>query len=180
MKRAKFKPSQKFTSVHRVPKYCHQCSFELALTFIKEEGQERLLCAQCGYISYLNPLLVAGTIPEKDGKIMLLRRGIEPMKHFWTFPAGFVEMGETVTAGAIRETWEEVGMKVKLTGIVGIYSYPKYGVATIVYEAKITGGKPTTCLETEEIQYFEPRNIPWKELAFMSTKDALRDWVESR
>ncbi len=144
--------------------------------FIREENQKRFSCGRCGFIAYLNPLLVAGAIPEKDGKILLLRRGIEPMKHLWTFPAGFVELGETVSAGAVRETREEVGLRVGLRGVLGVYSYPKYGVATVVYRAIVLGGRPKTCLESEEIQYFAPNKIPWKELAFRSTRQALQDW----
>ena len=178
MKRRKFRPSQKISAIHRVPKFCHQCAFALKWTFIPEEGQERLLCRGCGYITYLNPLLVAGALPVKDGKVLLLRRGIEPMKHLWTFPAGFVELGESIEEGAIRETLEEVGVKIRLGEMLGAYSYPKYNAATMVYIARVKGGKPRTSREAEEIRYFAPKDIPWEELAFKSTQDALRDWVE--
>lgn len=100
------------------------------------------------------------------------------MKHFWTFPAGFVELGETIEEGAMRETLEEVGIKIALKEIMGVYSYPKYGAATVVYGARVSGGRARTSREAEEVRYFAPREIPWKELAFKSTRDALRDWVK--
>jgi len=152
----------------------------LKWTFIKEEGQKRLFCVECGHITYLNPLVVAGALPVKEGKVLLLRRGIEPRKHFWTFPAGFVELGESIEEGAIRETLEEVGVKIELQGIVGVYSYPQSIAATVVYEAQVKAGRNTTSYEAEETLYFSPKEIPWKDLAFESTRDALRDWVKRK
>src|SRR5438874_2458542 len=116
-------PLKKITPIHFFPKFCSQCSFELKYHFIPEENQERLFCSSCGFIAYLNPQVVAGAIPEKGGKILLLRRGIEPMKHFWTFPAGFVELGESVPEGAARETLEETGIDIKIGPLAGVYSY---------------------------------------------------------
>ena len=165
------------TSIHRVPKFCSQCSFELKLNFIHEEKEERLFCRRCGYISYLNPFLVAGAIIEDRGKILLIRRGIEPMRHLWTFPAGFVELGESVESGAVREAREETGIKIGLKDVIGIYSYPDHGVATVVYRARLIGGKIRVSREAEEIRMFSRAEIPWKNLAFRSTTDALKDWA---
>lgn len=148
------------------------------MSYVKEEEQERLLCLRCGFIAYLNPLLVAGALPVKAGKVLLLRRGIEPMRHLWTFPAGFVELYETIEEGARRETLEEVGLRVALGEMVGAYSYPKYGAVTVVYTATVTGGRARTSREAEEIKYFSAEDIPWDELAFRSTRDALKDWVK--
>ncbi len=128
----------------------------------------------------MNPLVVAGAVPEKGGKALLLRRGIEPMKHFWTFPAGFVELGESVADGAIRETLEEVGVRITLKGILGVYSYSEHGVVTVVYRAEVAGGKSRISREAEEIKMFSKSDIPWKKLAFLSTRDALKDWVKAK
>lgn len=121
---------------------------------------------------------MAGALPVKAGKVLLLRRGIEPMRHLWTFPAGFVELGESIEEGALRETLEEVGLKISLKELMGVYSYPKYGAVTVVYSARVGRGRPRTSREAEEIRYFSPIDIPWGELAFKSTREALRDWVE--
>lgn len=143
------------------------------------EGNKRLWCTGCGFITYLNPYPVAGVIVHRNGKVLLLKRGIAPAKGKWTFPAGFVELGETIPKAALRETLEETGLKVKLTGLVGVYSYAGFGVVTIVYSARVVSGRFKRCYETKEIREFPQDSIPWKDLAFRSTRDALKDWIHS-
>ena len=168
---------QKITPIHFVPRFCSQCGARLGKKFVQEENRERLTCSACGFIAYLNPYVVAGTIPrDGDGKILLLRRGIEPAKHAWTFPAGFVELGESVEEAAVRETREEIGVEIKVRELLGVYSYSNVGVATVVYLADVVGGALKTCQEAEEIAGFNKESIPWTELAFRSTQDALKDW----
>ena len=99
------------------------------------------------------------------------------MKHLWTFPAGFVELGESVVQGAQRETLEEIGVKISVGEALGVYSYPDHGVVTVVYRAKVIGGKIKTSSEAEEIRKFSRKELPWAELAFKSTRDALEDWA---
>ncbi len=169
---------QKITSIHFIPKFCSQCGAPLKETFVSEEGRERLRCSKCGIIAYLNPFIVAGLIPQQSGKIFLLKRGIEPAKGTWTFPAGFVELGETVQEGAVRETKEETGLEVRCGELLGIYSFKNFPVVTIVYLGEVVGGSIQTCLESSEVKAVSPHEIPWDQLAFMSTKDALRDWAE--
>src|SRR3990170_4499507 len=94
---------KKITPIHFVPKFCTQCGSALAKKFVREEKCRRLCCSRCGFIAYLNPTPVAGAIAERNGKLLLLKRGIEPAKGKWTFPAGFVELWETVPQAAIRE-----------------------------------------------------------------------------
>ena len=168
---------EKITPIHYVPKFCSQCGFKLKDKFIPEEKRERLFCARCGFIAYLNPLIVAGAIPETDGKILLLKRGIEPAKSQWTFPAGFVELWESVPNAARRETKEEIGIDIEPGSVMGVYSYSDAGVAVVVYFARVIRGKIQTSHEAEEIYAFRREEIPWKELAFRSTKDALKDWA---
>lgn len=137
------------------------------------------MCSGCDFIFYLNPKLVAATLPIVDGRLLLIRRGIEPALGKWTFPGGFVEWGEPVHAAAIRETREEVNIEVMLDGIHGIYSYPNQPVAIVVYRARLVGGTPSVGAEVQEIRLVTPHEIPWDDLAFPSTVDALRDWVHS-
>ncbi len=144
---------------------------------IPEPGdRKRPCCIECGFVAYMNPQVVAGAIPEQDGKIVLLRRGITPAYGLWTFPAGFVELNETVSEGAVRETLEETGIRIKTHEAVGHYSYANAGVLVVVFRASVLGGKPRTCHETLEISRFTADTIPWKELAFKSTREALEDW----
>lgn len=169
---------KKITPIHFVPKFCSQCASRMTVKFIEEENRKRLFCRKCGFIAYLNPQIVAGAIAVRDGKILLLRRGIEPAKHTWTFPGGFVELGETVRDAAVRETKEETGVDIVPSKILGLYSYPDAGVATAVYLADVVGGSIQTSKEAEEIKEFSKKAIPWSELSFQSTRDALTDWVK--
>ncbi len=157
--------------------FCPQCGGALREEWVEGEGRDRLVCQACRYILYLNPKVVAAAIPHKDGRIILLRREIEPARGKWTYPAGFVELGESVEEAAIRETREEVSLDVGELSLLNVYSYRESPVVTVVYLARIVGGDPRPGNEAQEVAHFLPDDIPWEELAFRSTRDALRDWV---
>jgi ADP-ribose pyrophosphatase YjhB (NUDIX family) len=91
-----------------------------------------------------------------------------------------VDWGETVDAGALRETWEETGLTVELGGLVGVYSYASAPVVIVVYEAIVTGGTLTLCHENDRLEWVAPAEIPWDELAFPSTVAAVRDFLARR
>ena len=118
---------------------------------------------------------MACAIPvDDDGKVILLRRGFDPGRGLWTFPGGFVDLGESVEQAAHRETDEELGMSIALGPLVGVYSRPEDRVVLIVFRARATGA-PKTTPEATEVRGFSPQEIPWSELAFWSTEKALRD-----
>jgi ADP-ribose pyrophosphatase YjhB (NUDIX family) len=112
-----------------------------------------------------------------DGKLVLLRRAIEPAYGKWVFPGGFVDRGETVVEAAIRETKEEASVDVVVKELVDVFSYSGSPVVVIVYAAEIVAGEPRAADESLELGAFDPGEIPWKELAFPSTRDALRAYV---
>lgn len=161
-------------------KFCAACGGGLELRFVPAEGKERLVCRACGRITYLDPKISACTVPVLGGRILLARRGIEPARGRWVFPGGYMERGETVPQAAERETFEEVGLRVRATRPVGIYSYPDSVVVVIVYHCDVLGGEPAPNSETLEVRLFAPEEIPWDELAFTSTRDALRDFIAQR
>jgi ADP-ribose pyrophosphatase YjhB (NUDIX family) len=137
-------------------------------------------CAHCGYGAYYNPKPVAAAIPATtDGRIILLRRGFEPGKGLWTFPGGFVDLGESVEDAARRETLEELEIDVELGPVVGVYSRPEDRVVLIVYAATTTQA-PRTTAEATEVRAFAPRDLPWDALAFWSTELALREFIAAR
>ena len=160
-------------------RFCPLCAGALARAPVPPDLREQAVCAACGFVFYLNPKVVAGTIPEQDGRILLTRRSINPGKGLWTFPGGFVDFGESVTDAAMRETFEETGLKVELTGLHNVYSYPGAPVI-IVYRASVLGGMLTACPENDLLEWVTPAQIPWDTLAFPSTRDALREWVAAR
>lgn len=160
-------------------KRCHCCGGTLRPKYLREEKSRRLVCADCAFIAYQNPKIVAATLPVRGGRIYLLKRDIEPARGRWTFPAGYMELGESVEQAAVRETREEIRCRVKLEGVHNIYSYKDAGVVTIVYLARIVGPAPRAGHETQAVKAFRPGEIPWEKLAFRSTFQGLRDWVRS-
>ncbi len=162
-------------------RHCSRCGAPLALTPLPEESRDRLACVACGSVAYVNPRLVVTTIPvTDDGRAILIRRGIEPGRGWWAQPGGFLEVDETVTEGAVRETLEETGLLVEPGRIVGLYSRLEAAVVTLVFEARVVGGEIIETPEALETRAFEPADVPWDRIAFKTTFWALRDWVTSR
>jgi ADP-ribose pyrophosphatase YjhB (NUDIX family) len=144
---------------------------------LKEGDPERLVCENCGFVFYLGPKLVAGALFELDGGIVLVQRDIEPGYGKWTFPGGFVERGEKAEAAAEREVLEETGLEVRVSSIVGLYSYEGQIPAIAVFRADVTAGKPLPLDETMDVKTFSRDGLPWAELAFPSTEQALKDYL---
>ena len=157
--------------------YCMQCGGELADQWVAAEGRQRLVCQGCGHIHYLNPKVVAATLPVLDGKVVLIRRAIEPRLGTWSYPAGFVEMGETVEEAAVRETSEEACLTVSIERLLNVYTSPDAPVIVIAYLARCEGGQPRPGAEALEVGLFAPEELPWDNLAFPTTVAALRDWL---
>jgi ADP-ribose pyrophosphatase YjhB (NUDIX family) len=151
-------------------RFCLRCGEPAEVSFPR-----RIACQHCGYTVYFNPKPVAAAIPvDEDGNVILLRRGFEPGRGRWTFPGGFVDLGESVQNAAHREIEEELRMAIELGPLVGVYSRPEDRVVLIVYRARALG-QPWTTPEAVEVRAFAPGEIPWEELAFWSTAMALRD-----
>ncbi len=161
--------------------YCSRCGTELRFGPIAGEDRERLACPSCGHVAYVNPRLVVTTLPvTRDGRLILLRRGIEPGLGSWAQPGGFLEVDETVTEAAIRETWEETGLTVEPREIVGLYSRLEAAVVVIAFEARVVAGEFRLNPEALEIRAFEPEAIPWAGIAFKTSYWAIRDWLHRR
>jgi ADP-ribose pyrophosphatase YjhB (NUDIX family) len=158
-------------------RYCPKCAGGLQPVLLKAGEPERLVCGACGFIFYQDPKVAACTISMVDGGIVLLKRAIEPHRGKWVFPGGFVDRGEAVPAAAVRETLEEVNLRVSLTGILDVYSFPRQEVVVVVYAAEVVGGSLLAGDESLEARAFLPEEIPWTELAFESTRAALKDYL---
>ena len=162
--------------------YCPHCRDNLVLRLLPSEDRPRLVCDR-GHILYVNPKVIVGVIPERSGRILLMRRATEPRYGAWTFPGGFMEIDETAEECAAREAQEEVGVEVRITELVGVYSRPTPqapGIVSIVYRGRITGGEVNPGREALEARWFRPEEIPWDELAYETTNWALRDWLKAR
>jgi 8-oxo-dGTP diphosphatase len=158
-------------------RFCPACGGPLETRQLKAGDPRRLVCGRCGYIHYFDPKVAVGTvITTTDNKIVLVRRAIEPGYGLWVFPGGYVDRGEEVTVAAIREAREEAGLEVRLDGLINIYSYPGRPIVIIVYKASIIAGHLRVDEESLEAGLFSRAEIPWAQLAFRSTRDALDDY----
>ena len=150
--------------------FCPRCSRPADVEFPR-----RIVCAHCGYEAYYNPKPVAGAIPvDEAGRVILLRRGFDPGRGLWTFPGGFVDLGESVQDAARREADEELRISIEIEDLVGVYSRGEDRVVLIVYRARALG-VPRTTAEATEVRAFALDELPWDELAFWSTERALSD-----
>lgn len=158
--------------------FCPLCGGKLKSQNLKAHEPTRLVCRECEFVFYLDPKLVACSIVEKEEKIVLLRRDIQPQKGKWVMPGGYVDRGEVMETAALRETEEECGIKIRLKNLLGVYSYPGQLEVVIVYVARYLSGDLLVGDETQAVKLFDPREIPWQDLAFESTRDALRDYCK--
>ena len=162
-------------------RFCPRCSGRIDRRLLKAGEPERLVCASCQQVHYLDPKVAVGTIiRDTSGKVLLVRRAIEPGYGLWVFPGGYVDRGEEVTAAAIREAREEAGLDVEIDGLINIYSYAHRSLIVIVYSAVVIGGELCTDDECLEARLFERSEIPWDRLAFHSTAQALKDYLAGR
>jgi ADP-ribose pyrophosphatase YjhB (NUDIX family) len=161
-------------------RHCPLCGAKLEPKQLKPLEPLRLVCSECGFVFYLDPKVAACLIIERDRKIVLARRAISPGRGKWVLPGGFVDVGEPVPVAAVREAREEVCLKVTVGSLVGVYSYPDIAVVVVVYEAFWRDGLLRAGEETLEARLFDPRLLPWEDLAFSSTRDALRDYLDGR
>ena len=156
-------------------RFCPRCGAPATVDYPRS-----ISCATCGYGAYYNPKPVACAIPvDAGGRLLLLRRGFEPGKDLWTFPGGFVDLGESVEQAAKREVREELRIEIELGGLVGVYSRAIDRVMLVVYAATALGD-PQPTPEAPEIAAFAPADIPWDRLAFWSTERALKDFLGGR
>lgn len=162
-------------------RFCPLCGSDLQEVLLETEHRPRLVCGGCSHILYINPKVVSGTLPVQEGKVWLLRRGIEPRAGYWTHPAGYQEWDESTEEAAVRETLEEIGCGVVLDRLLGVYSRPNAPVVNVIYLASFSSCDevPQLTPEAVEVCAFAPEDIPWAELAFISTERALRDWVST-
>src|SRR6185503_16034814 len=159
-------------------RFCPRCGGGLDKKIVKASEPRRLVCQTCAFIFYQDPKVVAGTVFTLDGGIVLLKRGVEPALGKWVFPSGYVDRGETVQEAAIRETKEESELDVKLGPLLNVYSYPRSPSVIVVFTAEVIGGELTAADESTDARIFAPKELPWHELAFDSTRDALKDYIE--
>jgi ADP-ribose pyrophosphatase YjhB (NUDIX family) len=160
----------------RMFRFCPHCGGPFAARILKAGDPARLVCDGCGFVFYLDPKIAVGTIIRtNDHEIVLCRRAIAPGYGRWVFPGGYVDRGEKLEEAAIREAREECGLEVELERLVSLHSYRGRTPVVIVYAARAVGGVLTVADEESlEVRTFTAESIPWGDLAFESTAEALK------
>jgi ADP-ribose pyrophosphatase YjhB (NUDIX family) len=160
--------------------YCSNCGEKVVLKVPADDNRPRYVCTSCNTVHYQNPRMVVGTIPIWKDQVLLCRRNIEPRKGFWTLPAGFLENGETLADGALRETLEETG-----STVVDLVPYVMVDIVYVqqiylMFRASLREKDFHPTKESSEIQLFRKENIPWDQIAFKVIEKTLYYFFKDR
>lgn len=142
------------------------------------DDRTRDICGHCGFIDYKNPKIVVGSVVSHAAKILLCRRAIEPRQGYWTLPAGYLELGESLEDGARREAWEEARARIVLDATLAVYSVPRISQVQIMFRARLESPEFSAGPESLEVALFAWESIPWADIAFPTVGWALRQWKE--
>jgi ADP-ribose pyrophosphatase YjhB (NUDIX family) len=160
--------------------HCRVCGASTAYLTPADDNRDRAVCSACGEIHYENPLNVVGTVPVWGEQVLLCRRNIEPRLGYWTLPAGFLELGETVAEGALRETVEEAGANVEMQELFTMLDVVRVGQVHFYYRARMRDTSLQPGPETIEARLFHEAEIPWSELAFRTVRLTLEHYFADR
>lgn len=166
-------------SARRV-KHCRDCGTEVAYTVPAGDNRLRATCPACATVHYENPLNVVGTLPLWDDAVLLCRRAIEPRHGLWTLPGGFMELGESTSEGAVRETVEEAGARVELLGLYTVLNVVRVNQVHFYYRARLLDTDFAPGPETIETRLFTEPDIPWDTLAFGTVRHTLERFFSDR
>ena len=154
-------------------------SFEIRIP--EDDNRERLICADCGHIDYQNPKVVVGTVVVHDNKILMCRRAIEPRRGLWTLPTGYLELGETLEEGAVREAREEAMADIRLDGILAVFSIARIGQVLVIFRGRFADAPVFAAGdESLDVALFTWEDIPWEDIAFPSVHWSLDAWDTRR
>jgi len=160
--------------------FCSQCGNPLTRLVPPDDNRERDVCNHCGAVHYRNPLIVVGTVPIWNDQILLCRRAIEPRYDTWTLPAGFMELSETTSQGALRETDEEAGADIRLGNLFTVLDVPRVNQVHMYFLATVTSERLNPGPESLEARFFNLDEIPWDELSFRTVSHTLKAYLQDR
>jgi ADP-ribose pyrophosphatase YjhB (NUDIX family) len=159
-------------------KYCNQCGAPLELKIPPGDDRERHVCSQCSTVHYRNPRIITGCLPVFEDSVLLCKRAIEPRSGYWTLPAGFLESGESIAEGAVRETLEEACAEVEIQHLYGVIDILHISQIYIFYLAHLKNLDFRPGNESLETRLFSAAEIPWEELAFPSVTWILEHYFD--
>lgn len=157
-------------------KFCSECGSRVTLSPVPGAQQGRFVCDGCRRVFYQSPRLIAGCIACRDDKILLCRRAIDPGYGLWALPAGFVETGESAALGAVRETLEEAQVTVEIDRLYALFHIPHLNQVHLLFLARLLDGPLIAGAESLEVKLFGETDLPWGDLAFATSRDALRQY----
>jgi ADP-ribose pyrophosphatase YjhB (NUDIX family) len=160
--------------------YCSHCGAPVRLRIPAGDDRPRFVCDSCHTIHYQNPKMVVGCIPEREDKILLCRRAIEPRSGLWTIPAGLLENGETVIEGAKREAFEEARAKVEILSLYTLFDLTHINQVYLIFRARLLDHDYMPGEESVEVRLLEKEEIPWDDIAFPAIKKTLRLYFKDR
>lgn len=154
--------------------FCSHCGNALTIRIPQGDNRERHVCDHCDNVHYQNPRIIAGCIPISGKRILLCKRAIEPRLGYWTLPAGFLENGETVIQGALRECHEEACARLDDPTLFGMYDIPHINQVHIFYQGQLIDDHYAAGEESLEVELFHEHEVPWNELAFPVVTQVLK------
>ena len=160
--------------------YCSNCGNPLRFDIPPGDDRTRYICDMCGNIYYENPKMVVGCIPEWKDEILLCRRAIEPRYGMWTLPAGFLESGETVSEGALRETYEEAGTNVEIIAPYMMVNLVFISQIYFMFRSRLVNLDYAAGTESLEVRLFREETIPWENIAFSAIRATLKQYFKDR
>jgi len=161
--------------------FCSACgSARIARRVPEGDNMPRFVCGDCGTIHYQNPKIVVGCLPEFEQRVLLCKRAIEPRHGLWTLPAGFLENGESIFAGALRETLEEANARVEIGDLYTMISLPQISQVYVMFRARLLDLDFGPGPESLDVRLFEEHEVPWEELAFRTIGRTLRNYFLDR
>ncbi len=161
-------------------KFCSQCGHgPLSFQVPTGDTRSRFICAGCTTVHYQNPKIVCGCLVFHEDKVLLGKRDIEPRKDKWNLPAGFMENGETVMQGALREVWEETRAEVTIERLHAVYNILHVNQVYFLFLAQLKHPEFMAGDETTDVRLFSIADLPWKDLAFDSNHFALQRYLDN-
>lgn len=160
--------------------YCSACGADIVEKIPEDDNRLRHVCVSCELIHYQNPKIIAGCLPVYDDRILLCKRAIEPREGYWTLPAGFMELGETVQQAAIRETMEEANARVDELQLYTVFNLPHVSQVYMIFHGRLVDEDFFPGAESHEVELYREEEIPWDELAFPTIKHTLDYFYSDR
>lgn len=156
--------------------YCSACGAGITARIPEDDDHVRPVCDRCGHVHYENPKLVVGCIPVFGDRVLLCKRNIDPRKGKWTLPAGYLENGESVQEGAVRETLEETRSRVALIAPYRMFNLVFVHQIYLMFRARLLDEEFGPTKESTVVRLFSGTEISWDEIAFEAIRQTLTDF----